>query len=199
MVFVVGSGGDKGFVEAQTLGEFRRGVTSWAAGRGEVITALTLNGRDAAEIEDSRDIGVSDALQVATRPTRDALGDAIDEARGYIPRLARAISDSAGRLASGGEGEALSLLGQCMDGLEWCHRLFALAATFVAGGDGNGDGAPWPKRLRGYEGALAEASDALGERDLVRLADALQFMVHPELAGWLAESEALAAAVAARQ
>jgi hypothetical protein len=198
MVFVVGSGGDKGFVEAQTLGEFRQGVSSWAAGRGEVITALTLNGRDAADIEDSRELAISDALQVATRSTGDALCDAIGEARGYIPRLARAISDSAGRLASGSEGEALSLLGQCMDGLEWCHRLFALAATFVAGGGGDGV-IPWPKRLQGYEEALSEAADALGERDLVRLADALRFMVYPELAGWLEESEALAAAIAARQ
>lgn len=132
----------------------------------------------------------------ACRAARDVACDAIGEAQCYVPRLAEALADSAVKLATGAEGEALDLLRQCFDGLEWCHRLFALAAEFAGRGGPEDD--LWRERLRGYEGALAEAAGALGDRDMVRLGDALRFKLCPELTGWLAESEALAVAVAAR-
>jgi len=108
---------------------------------------------------------------------KELLNDCIDTAEEYVPKLLHGLQSAAGHLENSKKQEALTILGQAMDGIKWFH-------TVVTGME------KWPdnmetetiRKLRQQlDDALEQLIQALENNDFFLINDILIYDLIPSI------------------
>lgn len=99
----------------------------------KVVVRLKVNEIELRDIKDySGDLEEISKVSINTRQVDDLLGESIDTAKDYLPALYKGILTTSEQIQSGQEGEAMKVLQQVIEGLEWFSVYVQAITHYVA-------------------------------------------------------------------
>lgn len=163
---------------AQTVSSLVSHLARDLAGQQVLVTSIRINGTDyQPETYGARSAASVGRLEAETEPFAAVSARLLPGAGALVDTLVDACSHAAHELSRGSTDLALSLVSQCIEGLNVLTEMTGQLLVVD------------PERAAGWaaiDAALPGLEAALNDRDYVRLADELAYELGPALADWQA-------------
>ncbi|BCJ87873.1 hypothetical protein [Effusibacillus dendaii] len=155
----------------------------------KVITALNIDGVPLRNIQDYNgswsDIS---KIEIDTKPIQELISESIQDAQEYLPRLYEALISVSDSIQRGFEGEAMIVLQQIVEGLEWFSAYVQGITHYGAKYGATVDQSDTIHELVNIYNNLTEAMES---RDFVWIADITAYELAPFVERWITITDQL--------
>lgn len=177
-IFVDGKAFDADNIVARTIGDVVRHLETVPALRRRMIESIVIGGIEFHDLVTNRSVELPSGsdIHVRTQTVEELLAATMQSARDYLPKLEAGCTQVATLLHEGRAREALALVAQLVEGLQWYSEVLGNMAALIPGEERNAT-----ERLTALEGILQQLMQSLEGQDHTLAADILEYELSPEL------------------